>query len=127
MDSFEVEKLRKLIENKETFLKKSENFKAAQYLQEEIIFLKDKILPILQYDTVITHNEIGKYAIQCYDELINSGEAERYNGMIIYIHFKDECKAPNLSFVAQYSSINKFKCTLPEIKDTFGIVEKRKI
>lgn len=124
MDSFEVEEFRKLIKKKEEYLEKVENDKAAQYLQGEILFLKNKILPILMMETMINHQEIAKYAVQCFDDLLNSGKAERYNGMLLYIHFNDEHpKHPMLSMVAEFSTIQNFKSSL-EIKDTVGITEK---
>jgi hypothetical protein len=83
-DSYEVERLRKLIVHKETYLQtlQCDKSKAAyQLTQREIMFLKNDILPIVLNNTSVIHSEFVKYIIRCYDSALTN----KCNGMLVYI------------------------------------------
>lgn len=61
IDSFESEKLQKLIADKKEFLKKQKNDFARKKLQQEILFLENDILPIVLTETTLLFNEANRY------------------------------------------------------------------
>lgn len=82
-DSYEVEKLRKLIENKKSYLKTIQSNNKAfafQSIQNEIMFLQSEVMPILLRETSILHYEFMKYATRCLDKAIQ----QKFNGLILY-------------------------------------------
>lgn len=82
-DSYEVEKLRKLIENKKSYLKTIQGNNKAfafQSIQKEILFLQNEVMPILLRETSILHYEFMKYATRCLDKAIQ----QKFNGLILY-------------------------------------------
>jgi len=82
-DSYEVEKLRKLIENKKSYLKTIQGNNKAfafQSIQNEIMFLQNEVMPILLRETSILHYEFMKYATRCLDKAIQ----QKFNGLILY-------------------------------------------
>ena len=87
-ESFEVEKLKKLIDNKKEYLKKLDNKKAFQLLQAEIMFLQNDILPATQIGSSIYHMEIARYTNRAYE----NGIKFRCNGVIIYLPISDKYK-----------------------------------
>jgi len=92
IDSYETEELIKLIDKKKDYLLKIENPQQAKYLQKEIMFLKNNILPILMRETQILHAEVANWVVKCLDETYKSKYAEIYNGVVFYLHFSDEPK-----------------------------------
>jgi len=60
-DSFESQKLDKIIQEKKDYFKKSTSDFAKKKLQEEILFLENDILPIVEKNTTLLFNEIHKY------------------------------------------------------------------
>lgn len=87
-DSYEVEKLRKLIENKKSYLKtiQGNNKAFAFQLQKEIMFLQSEVMPILLRETSILHYEFMKYATRCLDKAIQ----QKFNGLILYQSLYDD-------------------------------------
>jgi len=88
-DSYEVEKLRKLIENKKSYLKTIQgNNKAfaSQSIQKEIMFLQNEVMPILLRETSILHYEFMKYATRCLDKAIQ----QKFNGLLLYQSLYDD-------------------------------------
>lgn len=82
-DSYEVERLRKLITHKETYLQtlQGDKSKAAyQLTQREIMFLKNEILPIVLNNTSIIHSEFTKYAVKCMDAALSA----KCNALLMY-------------------------------------------
>ena len=69
-DSFESEKLQKLIENKKEFLIKQTSDFARKKLQEEILFLQNDILPIVFHETTIVYSEVNQYITKKIQEAI---------------------------------------------------------
>lgn len=61
IDSFESEKLQKLIADKKEYLSKQKNDFARKKLQEEIMFLENSVLPIVLNETTILFSEANKY------------------------------------------------------------------
>mgnify|MGYP000913817255 CR=1 FL=1 len=60
-ESYELEKLNKLIQEKMEFFKKSKSEFAQKKLQKEILFLENDILPIIGKNTTLLFSEIHKY------------------------------------------------------------------
>ena len=81
IDSFESERLRKLIADKKSYLAKQTNPTAAKHLQREIMFLENEILPVVLINSTILHGEVLKYCIRCFDESIRL----KCNGLLIYL------------------------------------------
>ena len=81
-DSLEVMKLKKLISSKEKYLSTitPEKEYAFQMMQNEILFLKNDVLPILLKNTSIQHQNFVNYAVSKLDLAINY----KANGMLIY-------------------------------------------
>jgi len=82
-DSYEAERLRKLIAHKETYLQtlQSDKSKAAyQLTQREIMLLKNEILPIVLNNTSVIHSEFVKYSVKCFDSALSAN----CNGLLIY-------------------------------------------
>lgn len=83
-DSYEVQRLRKLIAHKETYLQTllANNNKAAyQITQSEVLFLKNDLLPIILSNSNIIHSEFMKHSVRAFDAaLIN-----KCNGLLMYI------------------------------------------
>ncbi len=73
-DSYEAERLRKLITHKETYLQTLQGDKSkTSYVltQREIMLLKTEILPIVLNNTSVIHSEFVKYAVRCYDSALS--------------------------------------------------------
>ena len=87
-DSFESEELKKMIERKKQFFKKQTNKTTAQYLQKEILFLQNEILPVVLNNTTIVHNEMAKYVIRCYETALKYN----CNALLTYLPITDEYK-----------------------------------
>lgn len=81
-DSLEVIKLRKLIAGKEKYLSTMppEREYAFQMMQNEILFLKNEVLPILLKNTSIQHQNFVNYAVSKLDLAIE----RKANGLLIY-------------------------------------------
>ena len=99
--SFEAEELQKLINNKISFYNKLENETAKKFLQKEILFLRDEILPIVYKNTSVLFSEIAKYSIKSFEK------ANKYNanGVLIYIPIKDKYKEKPRIAVANSKNI----------------------
>ncbi len=61
IESFEAEKLKKLIADKKEFLKRQQNDFARKKLQQEILFLENDVLPIVLTGSTILYNDINRY------------------------------------------------------------------
>ena len=86
-DSIEVMKLRKLIENKETYLSKIEDKTSLsfKFTQNEILVLKHDILPLLSRNSSIQHFEFSKYANNKFSKALES----KCNGLLLYYPIND--------------------------------------
>lgn len=60
-NSWETEKLEKLIEEKKKDFQRPKPDFAQKKLQEEILFLENEILPIVEKETVLLYSEITKH------------------------------------------------------------------
>jgi len=73
-DSFEVEKLKRLIDNKKEYFMRlgadDKNKVSAQFLQREIMFLQNDIMPLVLQNANIAHWEMLKYVIKAYEAAI---------------------------------------------------------
>ena len=109
IESFEVKRLRKLIEGKKAYLQKIDKDKPhAKFLQDEILLLEKDILPLVLEKTTIFHNEISKNVNSILDKVSASNVAGRVNGVLIYYHFNSDFKN-DMPFVAFGSNINVIK------------------
>jgi len=88
VDSIESEKLKKLIEGKKKYLQKQTNKTAAQFLQEEIIFLQNSILPVVQANTTILYYECSKSFVRAVDMAMKL----KSNGLLYYLPIHSEYK-----------------------------------
>ena len=81
-DSIEVMKLRKLIAGKEKYLSTiaPEKEYVFQLMQNEILFLKNEVLPVLLKNTSIQHQNFINYTVSKYDKAIDL----KANGILIY-------------------------------------------
>ena len=69
-NSYEVEKLEQLIlEKRKDFERPKPDF-VQKKLQSEILFLENEILPIVQAETMVLHNELTKYVNKKVSEAI---------------------------------------------------------
>lgn len=84
IDSFEAEKLKKLISSKKDYLTRlldnDGNKAACQIMQREIMFLENDILPLIQNCTNLFHGEFSKYAVKC----LESALEYKCNGLLLY-------------------------------------------
>jgi len=106
-ESYEVERLRKLIADKEKYLNTlaaTEKKIAYQMTQREIMFLKNDILPIIMNDTSIFHSEFTKYASKCLDAAFKF----KCNGLIFYEPLYDQYKDYPIIGVANPRQNQKF-------------------
>ena len=85
-DSFESEKLKKIIDNKKQFFNKQTNNIARQHLQDEILFLQNEILPIVLNNTTILYDVLVKYFIYCYEKAIKY----QSNALLVYVPITNE-------------------------------------
>jgi hypothetical protein len=80
----EAERLKEMIANKTAFLQKQTtagNKPAAQFLQREIMFLQNELLPLVLQNANICHWELAKYVIQGFE----TGIRYKCNGVIMYL------------------------------------------
>lgn len=86
-DSYEVEKFRLYIANRKQYKEKlAGNTKAYQFLQKEILFLENDILPIVLKNTNLAHSEFVKYAINIFD----TAWQFNCNGLLFYQSLKED-------------------------------------
>ena len=85
-DSFESERLKKLIDNKKQFFNKQTNNAARQHLQNEILFLQNEILPIVLNNSTILYDVLIKYFILCYEKAVKY----QSNALLLYIPITNE-------------------------------------
>lgn len=71
IESFEAEKLIRLINDKKEFLSKQKNDFARKKLQEEILFLENSVLPIVLNETTLLFGEANKYLTEKLRQAIN--------------------------------------------------------
>ena len=87
LDSIESEALKKMIDDKKKFYHKqvaAGNTRAAQFLQDEIMFLENDILPLVLQNSNIAHWEIAKYIIRAFEAAVKFD----CNGLLTYIPIK---------------------------------------
>ncbi|OAV64137.1 hypothetical protein Barb6_03374 [Bacteroidales bacterium Barb6] len=85
-DSFEAAKLRKWIADKKEYLAKIQGSKQYPYLQKEILFHENDVLPIILRTTNLLHNEFVKYAVKAYDAALQLN----CNGLLLYYPIEDD-------------------------------------
>lgn len=86
---YEAHRLKKLIDNKKTFLAKLEpSTMQYKHLLSEIEFLEQDILPMILSKNLYLH-EINKFVMQKFNSLANHPEPQQFCGLLLYYHFKD--------------------------------------
>lgn len=113
IDSIEVIKLKKLIASKENYLTKIDTEKqyAFQMLQNEILFLKNEVLPILLKNTSIQHQSFINYSISKYEKAIEL----KANGLLLYYQIDENYTDSPKIGIANMRANQKF--------GTFGAIE----
>lgn len=112
-ESLEVVKLKKLIAAKEKYLatipvEKQFSF---QMTQSEILFLKNDILPTVQRNTSIAHDDFVKYVTKKLDKAIE----HKCNGIMIYYPLNENYEDRPIIGVANVRANQRF--------GTFGAME----
>ena len=86
---YEAHRLKKLIDNKKTFLAKLEpSTMQYKHLLSEIEFLEQDILPMILSKNLYLH-EINKFVMQKFNSLANHPEPQQFCGLLLYYHFND--------------------------------------
>lgn len=116
-ESFESERLQKLILNKKDFLKKQTSDFARKKLQEEIMFLEKDILPIVLHETTILYNEANRYIT----EKIRRAIDLKCDAMLLLIPLRDDVPANYIIGVANpkeltvYGRIDEFDIAIEQM------------
>ena len=112
-ESFESEKLKKLIDDKKQFFQKQSNKVASQLMQREIMFLERDILPVVLTNTTIHHSQVTRYVTRCFDEAVNfkSGNL-RVNGLLVYLPVWSEYRERPIVAIANHMK--------PKVCETYG-------
>lgn len=106
-------KLKKLIAGKEKYLltiDKSKEF-AFQMMQNEILFLKNDVMPILLKSTSIAHQNFVNYAVSKFDKAIEI----KANGILMYYPIDENYTDSPRIGIANMRANQKF--------GTFGAIE----
>lgn len=80
-DSFEAEKLKQLIRKKKEYLATISGKTSYQFVQKEITFLQNEILPIVLNNTNIIHSEVAKSATLAFESALT----HKVNGLLFFI------------------------------------------
>lgn len=83
-DSMEVERLKKLIQNKSIYYQRqvdANNKPAAQAIQKEIVFLRDDILPLCLQNSNIAQWEMIKYVLKAHE----TAQQYKCNALLLYL------------------------------------------
>ena len=94
INSIETERLERLIERKRLQLEKlkaeSPENKAILYLNSEITFLEDSVLPILLNDTTVDYMEIRNFiTLSLRDLERNRNVAKKATEFVVHFHLRD--------------------------------------
>lgn len=93
INSLESERLERLIENKERRYQKLKAEKpddpALLYLNSEITFLRESILPIVLCNTTVDYTEIRNHVTRSLRSLERHHLARSFNDILIHFHLKD--------------------------------------
>ena len=113
IESYEVLRLKKLIASKEAYLEKIPPEKTVSYqiTQQEIMFLKNDILPILYRNTNIRHFEFSKYAVDKFEKALE----QKCNGLLLYYPIDENYTEQPIVGIANMRANQEF--------GTFGAIE----
>ena len=93
INSIESERLTRLIERKEKHYQKLKAEKpddpALLYLNSEITFLRDEILPIVLTNTTVDYSEIRDYVTRSMRKLERHPLCRKTNDILFHFHLKD--------------------------------------
>lgn len=117
MNSLESDKLERLIKSKTERLKKlqetdPENV-AIQYLNSEITFLRDTIMPIILQNTTVDYSEIRDFVTNTLRQVERSNY-KKITDLVIHIRFKEpeKGKSPVAAYKSTLENVLQF---IPEI------------
>lgn len=85
IESFEAEKLIRLINDKKGYLAKAENKYAKQKLQQEIILLEREILPIVLRETSLYFGEI----VKIFEKSLKKAIDAKCNALLYFVPLSD--------------------------------------
>ena len=117
IDSFESEKLQKLIADKKEYLSKQKNDFARKKLQEEIMFLENSVLPIVLNETTILFSEANKYLTEKLRQAIDM----RCDALLLLVPLNTDVPARYVIGVANpkemtpYRNIDEFDIAIERI------------
>lgn len=115
INSIESERLERLIKTKVDRIKKlketdPENT-AIPYLNSEITFLRDSILPIILQDTTIEYSEIRDFLTKTFRQVENVKNFNKFTDLIVHIHLHEP--QPGDGYVAAYKSTMELNQFIP--------------
>lgn len=115
---YEAHRLKRLIDNKKTFLAKLEpSTMQYKHLLSEIEFLEQDILPMILGKNLWV-NEFNKFVNQKINELANHPDAAKVNGLLLYIHFND----PNKNLIEIGHALTAFASTDKRFKNPLSLI-----
>lgn len=79
-DSYQAEKLKKMISDKKLYLPKITNQFTFRQVQSEILFLDTEILPIVMRNTNLIHSEFSNFSVRAFDTALQF----KCNGLLMY-------------------------------------------
>jgi len=117
IESFEAEKLKKLIADKKEFLKRQQNDFARKKLQQEILFLENDVLPIVLTGSTILYNEVNLYVTQKLRQAIDL----QCNALLCLIPLREDIPQQYVVGIANpremttYKRVNEFDIAIERI------------
>lgn len=79
-DSYQAEKLKKMIADKRLYLQKVSNQFTFRQVQSEILFFENEILPIVMRSTNLIHSEFSNFSVRAFDTALQF----KCNGLLLY-------------------------------------------
>ncbi len=123
IDSFESEKLQKLIADKKEYLSKQKNDFARKKLQEEIMFLENSVLPIVLNETTILFSEANKYLTEKLRQAIDM----RCDALLLLVPLRQDIPERYVIGVANpreltpYGNVDEFDVAIEKISTDVSI------
>lgn len=124
IESYEVEKLEKLIQSKKDYLKRLKSDWTRKKVQEEIMFLEKYILPIAQAETMLLYSEYSNYV----QRKINEAVQLNCDAIVLFLPLTDEVKDTALIGVANPKEYKVGENNIDSIEvgiDSMGIHGKK--
>lgn len=94
-ESFETEILRQIIEDEKERLKFQKTDFGRKKTQERIMLLENKILPVLETETVMLYSQVAKYVVKYVRKALEWGN----DAVLVFIPLKDITDKCNIGVV----------------------------